>query len=1297
MMSLSIRLLVILYLSIATVSSMCLEGNLKNKASGLCLTTTNSTSGTVEMTECDSLTTAHWTFDNTTNYISSNSTNYFRLKNIISNKCLANKGGGRNTVFGGLLNEYECDSIHKSYLWFYSIPYNEWFHFRSKNGDWCLWYSATAMTLNVGGICHSHDCSAESPPGCWEFICLTQVPTAVTQSPTAAPSATTIAPTAAPSQAPTMCADFEWIYPNDNAYIINDAFSRIQFNAQMNMKDGIDRDCDDCFMWKIIDYDGDQQWIAVNDLYKEQVVFYNELISDDTLSVSLIVKSIRTKHVGYCYDVDHHHIFETGHSYGVRVEVKESLCLHPPINVTMNNLPSDGFCSIMNMNAIGPLDTFHVHCSGWSDIEDANLTYNVLIADVPLSTPFVQNVEHLSMIMGSGDIFITALIKDSNNAVSCYEIIESIELPSSDLNCTQIMNRMETLLDDAYNSNTFVVATHSVVYDLYSTQCTSNAEAVHFTSKLILNVIDAFSAEINQTDATLNDILSSIATLSELTSIPQFIDTATITQILQYLPILFDTAETVDPSHEMDGNVQDILQAMSSQAQELINNLEISLIQGDNNATNTTTMFADLNDYSTCVASIALSQSLPGESYFYTTSDNAKTISSTKLNTDPQNRNDQYPFGCSTQTDHVLLPTSLVTDSNTFDCAVSSSSHNHFSHSNAVTVNLYNTDQARDCGHKPSLEAISSPCDPYLIIILVENASVVTNKFPDCVFWNESTSNWENNGCYVYDTVPNQSVTCACIHLTTFQVTARDFIPRAHIITEWHLRELTVYNLTRYPTVWMTICGTLFISILLCIGKLRNRENRSIIAYEDVIYKSVRDAKIGRDKVGQEIKIIKQLPNKHKLGQGLNIIAPDTVSKKSLCTVHWRLFKVYIRNDHTVLAVFQRSAGTNYSIRQRIGCFFMYLCTIMAITAAFYGIKQDKYADISASFIISLISTLPVFMVKKIFEKSKPQKIPSARARHRHSYQSIHSFDLEEVEVAETTTTHTNSKKMTIGDVNNIKLNLDRLKSTTNTRVIQLAHDIRDIIYDETYALPSKCNQCAWLMIGTWTVAACGVAILYGLQFDILFNAKNTQTYALEQDMDCNHTRLQSVMDAQFINNAIKRKEAQLLDRSSKSDYNVGDSASWLISLGQSLLLSMFVWQPINIYLLTWLKIWAFSYHLKLQIGATNILKLVRRCCGCGCGDDAEDGEKRNKLNHLTKQLTLAQRGDLDYEEEEEGGDPTETDKIINKHSNFMAHNNRPLDMIGFLTNDDLFVDDTDKKHVKDVELAAIDESIDDK
>eukprot|EP01083_Nonionella_stella_P124452 375771_1 len=153
------------------------------------------------------------------------------------------------------------------------------------------------------------------------------------------------------------------------------------------------------------------------------------------------------------------------------------------------------------------------------------------------------------------------------------------------------------------------------------------------------------------------------------------------------------------------------------------------------------------------------------------------------------------------------------------------------------------------------------------------------------------------------------------------------------------------------------------------------------MSFEDIIYKSVQEEKLWKDISGKEIKYITDyMPNQHLLGRGLQTVAPTPETKRSVCRLQWKLYGAYLRNDHTLLSVFQRTAGTNFSLNQRLGCFFMYLCNIMVVTGTFYGLEQSTpVQDVLASFIISLCGTLPVLVIRKLFEKSKPLEVRSTK------------------------------------------------------------------------------------------------------------------------------------------------------------------------------------------------------------------------------------------------------------------------------------------------------------------------------
>ena len=99
-------------------------------------------------------------------------------------------------------------------------------------------------------------------------------------------------------------------------------------------------------------------------------------------------------------------------------------------------------------------------------------------------------------------------------------------------------------------------------------------------------------------------------------------------------------------------------------------------------------------------------------------------------------------------------------------------------------------------------------------------------------------------------------------------------------------------------------------------------------------FRSVREDKLWKDVIGKEIRYYTDYGtandrDHHYLEFGMTRRLKTKEERAALCALQLKLFKMYLRNDHTLLFVFQRSAGTNLNVRQRLGLFYMYLCAIM--------------------------------------------------------------------------------------------------------------------------------------------------------------------------------------------------------------------------------------------------------------------------------------------------------------------------------------------------------------------------------
>eukprot|EP01084_Bolivina_argentea_P133734 236048_1 len=465
--------------------------------------------------------------------------------------------------------------------------------------------------------------------------------------------------------------------------------------------------------------------------------------------------------------------------------------------------------------------------------------------------------------------------------------------------------------------------------------------------------------------------------------------------------------------------------------------------------------------------------------------------------------------------------------------------------SDLVSLNLYESYG----GNKAPLEFETNQCDPYLITIQSLDTNIFNNTsngqfeyildgknqiFPGCNFWNNSQNKWDQFGCFVYNfSVEDRTVSCGCIHLTSFKLSSDDFRVEANILGAWHWRNLSSENLAKYPTVWIVQMIVFILVMCICFCNLEDHNNRSILAFEDIIFEHVKQEKIKNDVTGKEIEYIaKYLPNHHYLGEGLLKLSSGKDAKKLICLMQFWLFWVYLKNDHTVLSIFQRTKGTNLTTVARMGCFFMYLCTVMFATAIFYGVKQNTwFGDITASFLISFIGTTPVFIVKKIFLNSKPKIIKRTinvdefkdldeintyqegiemdesdpedidllndnndeindkelNQIQNKSGESKHKSSLKRKSLLKTTKQyHTNldlikTNKMNTRQVTLKNALLEVKKTKSNAAQIKLANDVRITLFNTIYPLPHKYKLYAWVFLTIWTIFVVIMSMQYGV------------------------------------------------------------------------------------------------------------------------------------------------------------------------------------------------------------------------
>ena len=348
-----------------------------------------------------------------------------------------------------------------------------------------------------------------------------------------------------------------------------------------------------------------------------------------------------------------------------------------------------------------------------------------------------------------------------------------------------------------------------------------------------------------------------------------------------------------------------------------------------------------------------------------------------------------------------------------------------------------------------------------------------------------------------------------------------------------------------------------------------------------------------------------------------------------------------------------------------------YLCTVMFATAIFYGVKQNTaFGDIAASFLISLIGTAPVLLTKKIMINAAPKVI--ARSIELEELKELdvdvegldHLDHLDHVDVEEddqealqrrtTMAYHTNldlikTHKMKTRQ-STLRSALSEVKKTKSKAAqIKLANDTRSMLFHTLYPLDHRYKRWAWIFMVVWTVFVVIMAMNYGIQFDLKYDAvPNAQNSNLaEYDEECWSNDKRLVIEELLSVRSLQDLQASLESHFS-GDYDAQNTESWkwLLSMLQSLLLSIFLWQPLTVYLMTWIKIHLFSWNLRMKLAPSNVLTLCKRAC--------------SRSAHPP--MMLDQNND-------------DAPHPHNKSAYFMmAHQNRPLDVIGYFSNDELFL-----------------------
>jgi len=1144
----------------------------------------------------------------------------------------------------------------------------------------------------------------------WRFLPLPASTASMTST------APTNEPSYAPTTEPTSTAPMNFTTTsNSDAIWLSDPFGRLEVSITATVYDsGVAFDgeqleqlqfCSSCFVWQFKSR-WLSQWRDIDTDANDEVSMSNTRTTNDAdrnprYISKLTAQSIRTLNAGHCANAqDPQRLFLPNSTYYLRLLVLETVS--PMLTVQTNGLPQNGECAIPDIGDLAPLEPYSLTCAGWNAL--GGVEYNVLINNVMMNRDFVDDIRNISGIAPAGDTAITVLIKQvGEDSVTCLDIDATFPSIADDADTDEVLSSVQNLIDlvSLAESPDVAVSVHSVALQLYDRVKITPTK----TASLIDQLVSEIAAGTDGSDGA--QLINALAALSLITSCADCVDFETTGAHLidSFYPSLFETIEVLLAA----GSSPETMYSIAMQSQMLIVHLENSLDASD---ADINAQIQTLVDYATLSAAMALSLSNIGEVFLFESAQYAKVVLANKFLSDANVES----AGCGTELQSVSLPQTFLSEhSGEFDCVFIAASTafvpddaDRVQTSQVVTIDIYEQHDATRRRRMPSAietEHETDLCFPYLITLGLLNASTYdetlqldeTSSFPACDSWN--VNDWDASGCFVYD-MANDSVTCACTHLSSFSVSDDNIVLEANRLTEVDQRRLTWSNLMQYPTVWLTSALMLVLILTTCWLDPRSSTAHTLpaIAMEDIIFESQRNESsvLWRDIAGKEIACITAW-SPAKLGFGILAAAETADARRSLWKLQLSLFRTYLCNDHTLISVFQRSAGTNFSLKARLGCFFMYLGNIMMVTGIFYGRQQPQaHQDMLVSLIISLCGTLPVLIVRKTFEKSKPMTQKSERTELlQHTQRMTESgldSGLERGREGSTPMTTLSPAENAILDSFDMKecsrhamqLFTDEVMTAYATnkavdkkaRRIAAASELRQMLLDEMYPLPHGCRTTAWVLLIGWSAISVLIAILFGLQFDIEMAAEDTvpldphnENFALYANEQCWNTSLRLRIESN-LSTELLQAMAQQRELDNGSSYGGSDSASWLLSILQSLITSMLVWQPLTVFIVTFLKIWCWCWHLKMKVGPGNLWLLCQRCC-CGYdpseegdGPDLDDAELNvgRKISKLSYRSFMAGKRSQNSRE---------------KANAMVAHRHRPVDMIAFLGSKAWIIDDT--------------------
>ena len=242
-------------------------------------------------------------------------------------------------------------------------------------------------------------------------------------------------------------------------------------------------------------------------------------------------------------------------------------------------------------------------------------------------------------------------------------------------------------------------------------------------------------------------------------------------------------------------------------------------------------------------------------------------------------------------------------------------------------------------------------CDP--IIVTFSNSDpnfYITDNythFPQCTFYNESTLDYSEIGCYLVS-YTNITSTCACRHSTYYGVQWEDFTPEINFLDSRQWGDVSFINLIKHPLGWVVVLTWIFVCLFFIALFNYHKKTHSLGSCCDKMERIVDRPLIAT--MQTHVLMTKEEKLKYRNIQEIRLIKDDLLKHRSFCVRFYNLFKLNIRNDHLWLGICCRDYGTNFTFAQRIAICMVRLLTSLSIAALFYGrAETSPIGDFSLS------------------------------------------------------------------------------------------------------------------------------------------------------------------------------------------------------------------------------------------------------------------------------------------------------------------------------------------------------------